>query len=166
MAPSTRSRNFEACATPSPIAHGIGTRSTPWNNCGFRRMPSHAGWRSSGLRTAIRIIRRSHRVSTPSTAGRSIATSWRRCGRERFARHGPGAWTRVAPSRRKRSRRLERLDHHQKDDEKRDDKTDDAVERRLPVEPLVSGAGEALAVHNLYLLTDNARIETNRHHDQ
>src|SRR5256885_9463868 len=141
-------------------------RSTRWSSYGSRRTPSRAGWRSSGLRTAIRIIRRSHRVLTPSTAGRSIATSWRRCGRERFARHGPGAWTRVAPSRRKRSRRLERLDHHQKDDEKRDDKTDDAVESRLPVEPLVGGAAETFTVQHFDLLPDNARIETNRHHDQ
>src|SRR2546429_9344830 len=165
MAPSARSRNFEACATPSPIAHGIGTRLTPWSNCVFRRMPSHAGWRSSGLRTATRIIRRSHRVSTPSTAGRSIATSWRRCGRARFVRHGPGAWTRVAPSRRKRSRRLERLDHHQKADEKHDAKTDDAVESRLAVEPLVGGAAGTLPYQHFDFLPGIARSETNRHHD-
>src|SRR6267143_750347 len=166
MAPSTRSRNFEACATPSPIAHGIGMRSTPWSNCASRRMPSHAGWRLSGLRTAIRTIRRFHRVSTPSTAGRSIATSSLRCRREAYAKPVPGASMMAASSRRNRSKQLERLDHHQKDDEECDYQADDAVERRLPVEPLVGGAAETFAVHHLDLLPDNARIETNRHHDQ
>src|SRR5437879_7171915 len=164
MAPSTRSRNFEACATPSPIAHGTGMRSTPWSNCVSRRMPSHGGWRSSGLRTAIRIIRRSHRDSMPTTAGPSTAIWSRRCRRALCARRGHGAWMTPACSRRSRLRK--RLDHHHEDDGEGDYKTNDPVDRRLSVESLVGGAGQSFLLEHLDLLSEDARVKADGHHDQ
>src|ERR1700730_14734219 len=54
MATTMRWPNSVGCATPLPTAPGIATPSIRWSNYVFRRMPSRADWRSSGLRTVIR----------------------------------------------------------------------------------------------------------------
>src|SRR5712691_628208 len=164
MATITRSPNSAACATPSPTGHGTAMPSIRWSSWVFRKTPSRGDWRSSDLRTAIRIIRRSRRGSMPTTAGRSIATWWRRCRKERYARHDRGAWMTAASSRRSRLRK--RLDHHYEDDEERNHQADDPVGRRLSVESLVVGARDTFGVHHLDLLPDDARVKADGHHDQ
>src|SRR5260370_9638290 len=164
MAAITRSTNSGACATPSATGPETATRSTRSGSYASRRTPSREDWKSSVSRTAIRIILRSRRVSTPSTPGPSIATSSLRCRREACARPARGGWTRAACSR--KSRLLKRLDHHHVDDHQRDHRADDAIKPRLSFQAPVGGPGRTFAVGHLDLLSGRSRVKADRDHDQ
>src|SRR5260370_1871061 len=164
VAAITRPTHSGACATPAPTGRGTARRSTRWSRYGSRRTPSREDWKSSVSRTAIRIILRSRRVSTPITPGPSTVTSSPRCRREACARPARGGWTRAACSR--KSRLLKRLDHHHVDDHQRDHRADDAIKPRLSFESLVGGAGRTFAVEHLDLLAERSRVKADRDHDQ